>query len=118
MTKKAAHLVLELSALMEATEQLRETLARYKRASTSLVRRIEGGTSVFEAFDDMDGAMQSPRELTETLEEFERVRHQVRLALFELAAAQGASMSDVGRRLGVSRQLASRLANEAAGNVP
>ena len=114
MTKKALHLVSELSTLMDATERLRETLARYKRASASLARRIEGGASVFEAFDDMDGAMHRHRELTEMLEEFERARHQVRLALFELAGAQGASMSELGRRLGISRQLASRLAKEAA----
>jgi hypothetical protein len=114
MTKKSVQLISELSTLMGTTEQLRETLGRYKRASAGLIRRIEGGDSVFEAFDDMDGAMRSPRELTEMLTAFEQTRHQVRLALFELAAAQGATMSEVGRRLGVSRQLAARLGNEAA----
>ena len=114
MTKKASHLVSEISALVEATERLRETLGRYKRANANLARRVSRGESVLEAFEAMDGAMDRQRELTEILEEFEAVRHRVRLALFGLAGAQGASMSELGRRLGISRQLASRLAKEAA----
>lgn len=114
MTKKASHFVSEISSLMEATERLRETLARYKRANATLARRVSQGDSVLEAFDAMDGSMDRQRELTEMFEEFEAIRHRVRLALFGLAEAQGVSMSELGRRLGISRQLASKLAKEAA----
>ncbi len=98
---------------MQITESLREVLARYKRANADLVKRVAQGESVLEAFDGLDGAMQSQRELTDKLEEFEAFRHQVRVALFACATAQGASLSEIGRRLGISRQLASRLAAEA-----
>jgi len=113
VTKKTDHFVKEISAFVEMTERLRETLARYKRANSNLARRVARGESVLEAFDAMDGAMDRQRELTEMLDEFEEARHRVRLALFELARAQGATVSELGRRLGISRQLASRLATEA-----
>jgi len=113
MTKKANRLVLDISVLAEASKTLREVLVRYERAVATLATRVHRGESVLESFDAMDGAMRGRRELTETFEEFETARRQVRLALFSLASAQGASMSELGRRLGISRQLASRLAAEA-----
>jgi len=113
MTKKADRLVSDISVLADASKTLRKVLLRYERALSTLATRVQRGESVLEAFDAMDGAMRRQRELTETLEELEAARHQVRLALFSLASAQGASMSELGRRLGVSRQLASRLANKA-----
>lgn len=112
MSKKSEHLVREISSLIETTESLREVLSRYQQANDNLAKRVGQGESVLEAFDGLDGAMQGQRELTEKLEEFEAVRHQVRVALFASATAQGVSLSELGRRLGISRQLASRLAAE------
>ena len=51
--------------------------------------------------------------MTEAVEESEAARHQLRLALFAVGKEEGASISEVGRVLGISRQLASRLAGEA-----
>jgi hypothetical protein len=51
--------------------------------------------------------------VTEAIQEFEAARHQLRLALFSLGKEEGASISEVGRVLGISRQLASRLAGES-----
>ncbi len=106
-------MVRQISALTEATNNLEAVLARYKRAINDLAAHIEEGESVLEAFDELDGAMLRQRELTETFKEFEAARHQVRLAVFALATAQGAGPSELGRRLGISRQLASRLASES-----
>ena len=58
---------------------------------------------------------QRRREVTEALEEFETARHRVRLSMFGVAEEQDASISEVARALGISRQLASRLAAEADG---
>ena len=106
-------MVRQISALTEATDNLEAVLARYKRAINDLAAHIEEGESVLEAFTEMDGAMLRQRELTETFQEFEAARHTVRLAVFALATAQGAGPSELGRRLGISRQLASRLATES-----
>jgi len=113
VSQKRKDLVRQISALTEATNNLEAVLVRYKRAINDLATHVEEGESVLEAFDELDGAMLRQRELTETFDEFEAARHQVRLAVFALATAQGASMSELGRRLGISRQLASRLAAEA-----
>ena len=113
MTKKADRLVSDISVLADASKTLRQVLVRYERALAALATRTKRGESVLEAFDAMDGVMHRQRELPETLEEFEAARHQVRLALVSLASAQGDSMSELARRLGVSRQLASRLSTEA-----
>lgn len=53
------------------------------------------------------------RQVTEAIQEFEAARHQLRLALFSLGKEEGASISEVGRVLGISRELASRLAGES-----
>ena len=113
MTTKRDRLVAEIAILDEASRNLRDVLERNERAIADLARRVERGESILEAFDAMEGAIRRHRELPKTLEEFEAARHQVRLALFALATAQGASMSELARRLGISRQLASRLAGAA-----
>ena len=53
------------------------------------------------------------QELNEALEDFESLRHQVRVTFLTLAQEQGTSISEAGRMLGISRQLASRVAAEA-----
>ena len=116
MSKQGDRLVSDISDLVEMAEELRETLSRYKRANQLLARRIDRGEPVLDAFAEMGGPMRRHRELTEVLDDFEAVRHRVRLSLFALAESEGASMSAVARRLGISRQLASRLAAEARGD--
>ena len=113
VTAKRDSLLGEISRLVEASQSLQDVLNRYERAITDLAERVRKGESVLEAFSGMDGAMERHRELPETLDDFEAARHQVRVALFDLALDQGATASELGRRLGVSRQLASRLAGHA-----
>ena len=116
MVKLGDQLVSDISELIDMSEELRQTLSRYKRANRQLATRVERGESVLDAFDAMGGPMRRHRELTEVMDQFETVRHRVRLSLFALAESQGASKSDVARRLGISRQLASRLAGQARRN--
>ena len=113
MTSKRDELVAQIAELVEAGRTLQDCLARNERAITDLSERVLRGETILEAFSAMDGVMRRHRELPQTLEEFEAARHQVRLALFNLALDQGATASELGRRLGISRQLASRLAGSA-----
>lgn len=115
MTAKRDALVGEIALMIEASHTLQEVLVRNQKAIEDLATRVQRGESVLEAFSAMDGAMRRHRELPQTLEEFEAARHQVRLALFDLALDQGATASELARRLGISRQLASRLASAARG---
>jgi transposase-like protein len=112
MSKKSKLLVRRISELVESSVALRELLVRYERANINLAKLIERGEPAATSLMNLKSPLRR-REMTERLQDFEAARHQVRLALFALCLEEGATMSEVGRVLGISRQLASRLANEA-----
>ena len=112
MSRNSKLLVRRIGDLVETSERLREVLRRYERANVDLARRVERGQPTIEAMENID-APDRRKEVTETFDEFEAARHQVRLALMVVSLEEGSNRSDVGRMLGVSRQLASRLAIEA-----
>ena len=51
--------------------------------------------------------------LTNVVAELERTRYQMRMACFRLGLEEGATISQLGRLWGFSRQLVSRIAKEA-----
>ncbi len=113
MSAKREHLVRQIAELVESAARLRAQLQRYERAMSKISQRLEDGEPAVTAA--MGTGIPAQRRLvTETIEEFEASRHQLRLALFALGKEEGASISEIGRVLGISRQLASRLAGEAA----
>ncbi len=112
MTSKRLHLVDRIEQLVESSVHLREQLLRYEKAMATIVQRLETGAPAISASKGTSIPSER-RQVTEAIEEFEAARHQLRLALFALGKEEGASMSEVGRVLGISRQLASRLAAEA-----
>jgi len=109
------HLLEAISALTDTAEHLGDVLSRYQQANREFAERLSNRETVLDAIDSfVVGTMRRPRELTEALEEFEAARHKVRLTMIALAVSQGTTMSELGRRLDLSRQLMSRLAAEAA----
>jgi hypothetical protein len=113
MASEVRRLVQEMEALIEEVERVHAVLRQYTAGSAEIVRQVEQGSLLTEALDSLQGALRR-REVTEAMEQLEAARHRVRLAMFALGHAQGSSASELGRKLGISRQLASRLANEAA----
>ena len=99
-------------ALVEASKDLRRVLLRYEKTSAEIAARVERGESGTDALKTAQGPLRR-REVTDAVEKFEAARHRVRLAMFVLAGEEGVSASELARQLGISRQLASRLANEA-----
>lgn len=114
MTSKRQHLLDRIAQLIESSVHLREQLRRYEKAMAVIAKRLETGAPGISASKGT-GIPSERRQVTEAIEEFEAARHELRLALFALGKEEGASMSEVGRVLGISRQLASRLAAEADG---
>jgi hypothetical protein len=100
-----------LTALVEATDELRVVLLRYKRANLKLISMVAEGESVLGALERVGGSRLRPG-LTDALDTFSGARHDGRLALVAAALEDGDTMSDIGRALSVSRQLISRLAGE------
>lgn len=101
----------ESDGLLEAIDQLREALVGFKKAFAAQCRRMERGTSGVEAMESVNAAGVR-QQLADAMDEFEAARYRTRLAFITLALDEGASLSDVARAMGVSRQLVSRLARD------
>ena len=112
MPSKSKQLVHSFSELNEVAERLRAVLLRYNKASDQVATLVADGAHLVPALQSLGGPVRRS-EVTDALDEFEAARHRVRLAMFALAKEQGARVSDVARALGISRQLASRLAAES-----
>lgn len=113
MSKKRERLVKSIEELLECSVLLRRQLQQYERAMNRIAERLRKGELAIAASRGTTIPTQR-RQVTEAIQEFEAARHELRLALFALGQEEGASMSEIGRVLGISRQLASRLAAEAA----
>ena len=112
MTKATRRLASEVAAFNEANRKLRAALEQFENANAGLAQRVQGGDRLVDALKGV-GAPEPRLEINEALEEFEVARHRVRVAMFARAIEDGTSMSEVGRALGVSRQLSARLGAEA-----
>jgi hypothetical protein len=117
VSEKSDRLVDRITTLVECSGRLRDLLSRYEEANVALAAHLSGGQSAMTALDNLETTVRR-REVTETLEEFDAARHEVRLALLATWLDEGGSRSSVGRALGISRQLASRLAAEVERREP
>ncbi|HUI02308.1 MAG TPA: hypothetical protein VLZ77_02120 [Acidimicrobiales bacterium] len=114
MSRRTNRLLRDVEALVEATENLRNVMRGFARVNATMARRVGQGDDLVATLESLEGPLRR-REVTEALDEFETARHRVRLSMFGVAEEQDASISEVARALGISRQLASRLAAEADG---
>jgi hypothetical protein len=111
VSQKSQRLVQRIVELVESSATLRQQLQLYETSMNKIAKRLEDGVRGMDAAVG-SGIPSERRHVTEAIQEFESARHQLRLALFVLGKEEGASISEVGRVLGISRQLASRLAAE------
>src|ERR1019366_10023598 len=114
MTEKSWQLAQALSHMDQCNRDLRSVMQRFEKTTTRLARRVDGGALVVEAVRDVTGSIRL-QELSEAEKAFEVARHRARVAIFALAIEQGTNLSEMGRAIGISRQLASRLGGEAGG---
>ena len=113
-TKK--RLVLRIRELNESAARLRAALRQYEKTMEKIAVRLEEGEPAISA-SRSTGIPSERKQVTEAIDAFEAARHQLRLSLMVAARAEGASISEVGRVLGISRQLAARLAAEATSEL-
>jgi hypothetical protein len=102
------------SDMSEATAALRKALQMNQRAVDKTAQLLEAGESCTRALEIVDAARHRS-EVTACMDDYEAARHRIRLAVFKSCLAEGTSISEVGRLLSISRQLASRLAAEVDG---
>ena len=87
--------------------QLRATEGAYRRA----IRAIENGLPIGDTLE-MIAAASTRVDLNRVLSELEHSRHRSRLSMFAGGIDEGLSISDLGRSMGFSRQLAARYTHE------
>ena len=101
---------------ISASQALRTNLCSGEVIGRKMIKRLEGGVPISAA---VSAAGADPSDLRQTtndlLDAFEHSRHEMRLAFISPALEEGMSIGEIGRTLGVSRQLAARLAKEARG---
>jgi hypothetical protein len=99
---------------IETSEALRANLRSNEAIGRKMIKRLEDGVPISECVDAA-GAVASKvrRDINDLLAEYERHRHEMRLAFIGPSLDEGMTIGAIGRTLGVSRQLAARLAKEA-----
>ena len=115
MSRKQDKLIRMTRELIESTEQLRAALLEYRKTCEKLVKIAEGppARSTIERLEQVRLGEKRER-VTTAIADFEAARRQARIGLLAVAEEEGSNLSQVARTLGVSRQLASRLAIEAS----
>jgi len=117
MSAKRERLLHQITELITCSALLREQLANYEATMGKIAQHLHAGAPAVGAAKGT-GIPAERQHVTEAIGEFEAARHQLRLALLAVGKEEGASISEVGRVLGISRQLASRLAGEATNAAP
>jgi hypothetical protein len=101
--------------LVQALASAREELRRAEQMIRRGLRKVEQGNDVASVILATPPS-ESRQAIQDALSEVNRSRHKARLKIFALALAQGVSIGELGRAWGISRQLASRYAQEATGS--
>jgi transposase-like protein len=106
-----------LHEFREEAAALRAGLRRYERALERVCRQVERNVPLHEVMGQI-GVGELRADLVERLTRFEEARHRMRVACFRMSLTEGLSIGDIARLWGISRQLASRLVNEAPESPP
>lgn len=112
MSDKDADLVELTRDLVAKIERLRDALADYRDGCETLLQAAEKGRQPGSTMERVALLKFSEKRehVNTAIREFETARRVARVGLIAVAQEEGSNLSSVARTLGVSRQLASRLA--------
>jgi hypothetical protein len=102
----------QIELLRQRIEELSGVLNELDDAVGVLGRGIERGAPIIEALEEVGGTLTLPAML-HTFDDFHAARQDLRVALLVIARREGTTAGELARTLGISRQLAYRLAAEA-----
>ena len=104
---------------LAANKALREGLRRDEVIGRRMLRELRNGTPIQNVVVATGNDPAEVRATTnELVDDFERSRHAARLVFIGQSVNEGVSIGQIGKDLGVSRQLAARLALEAEAASP
>jgi len=92
-------------AALDYLAVLRDAVDRAEERGRDICAGLERGESLARVFGSADAA-DGRKQLTDTVAEYERLRHEARLYLMLLARSEGMSKSDIARAWGISPQWA------------
>ena len=109
-TRSRGNLERAVTEAAESADRLRQELQGYEKRMRKLSARLAKGDPAVSAADATNLPLQGRRPVSDGIDDFEAVRHRLRRALIAVGQEEGISIAEVGRVLGISRQLASRIA--------
>ena len=99
---------------IEASQALGAQLRSGEAIGRKMIQKLESGVPISGSVEAAGAVASDLRQNTNyLLAEYEHCRHEMRLAFIGPSLDEGMSIGEIGRTLGVSRQLAARLAKEA-----
>ena len=99
---------------LEVSAVLRRQLVANERTGRKMIGALRRHVPISECVDASGASAAGVRRSTnDVLAEYAQARHQMRAAFLLPAIGEGMSIAAISRKLGVSRQLASRLVLEA-----
>lgn len=101
----------ELTEFEAAIVKTRNQLKFMENVMRRVRKMTESGRSASEVAEAVDFA-QGRAATSAVIREIQAARHRAQRAQFKLSAAEGATMAEIARRWGVSRQLVSRMVKE------
>jgi hypothetical protein len=114
MDQQRSDAIAAIERTIEASVALRANLRTGEAIGKKMIRELQRSTPIYEVVaatgSDPADLRQNANDL---LDNFEHCRHQMRLAFIGPSLTDGVTIGQIGRDLGISRQLATRLAREA-----
>ena len=108
--------IASVERVIDASAALRKHLVMNEKAGRRIIAALRSGVDPWNAVDASGQSAAALRSSTnDLLHGYEQARHRMRTAFILPSLEGGRSIGYIGRSLGVSRQLASRLASEALG---
>ena len=108
------HAIESVERTLEVSAALRRHLVANERTGRKMIAALQSGVPISQAVEASGQNSADVRRSTNSLlDEYEYARHHMRDAFIIPALDEGMSIGDIGRSLGVSRQLASRLVHDA-----
>jgi hypothetical protein len=116
MDRQHAAAIASVERSIKSSEVLRASLDEGEAIGRQLIAGLETGSAISSTIEDLGLSASTLRQnATQLLADYELRRHEMRITFIGAALDEGLSISEIARKLGVSRQLLQRYAHEARG---
>jgi hypothetical protein len=101
----------EMERLLDAAHALQRDLEEHEEACRRIIAEVRAGEELGAVLESAHSDKLRPQ-LTDSMNNFERLRHKARIRVIALGVAEGMTTADIQRHWSITRQLASRAKRE------